>query len=79
MTARHGERVAAAEISALLRSMPDSDAPAVERDAWLARKRELLARVEAAGEPDTGKRPGHHTGPPTETPPPHQRAKSWQE
>ena len=38
----------AAEITALLRSMPDVDAPPAEHTAWLARKAELLAAVEAA-------------------------------
>lgn len=42
------EHVTTREIADLMQSMPGPGAPAGERAAWIARKHELLARIEEA-------------------------------
>ena len=42
------EQVTAREIADLMQSMPGPGAPSGERAAWIALKRELLARIEVA-------------------------------
>lgn len=42
------DRSTTREIADLMRDMPGPGAPAGERAAWIARKHELLARIEEA-------------------------------